>query len=189
MLFFKNFFCLFFLKRMSEVVRNNEVSSSMPTMLPFGETNIINHEIAKNLLGLTMLVYDYSNKFSLDDNETIESFVNQNDTTVDTSDVQLEIDVTDERKEVLENLSKTSPHGRVVKFISDPKTDIQVGITISETNKRISVVFRGSESKSDWYYDLMILKTKILEDTYRNCSVHSGFYRQLHETNVYEQIV
>ena len=195
MLFFKNFFCLFFLKRMNEVVRNSEVSSSMstmptmPTMLPFGGKDIINHEIAKDLLGLTMLVYDYSNKFSLDDNETIESFVNQNDTTVDASDVQLEIDVTDERKEVLENLSKTSPHGRVVKFISDPTTDIQVGITISETNKRITVVFRGSESKSDWYYDLMILKTKILEDTYRNCSVHSGFYKQLHETDVYEQIL
>lgn len=172
---------------------NCEVSSSISTMLHFDGRDIINHEVAKDLLGLTMLVYDYSNKFSLNDNETIETFVNQNDTSVDTSvdtsDVQLELDVNDERKKVLKNLSKTSPHGRVEKFISDPITDIQVGITISETNKRISVIFRGSESKSDWYYDLMILKTKILNETYNNVFVHSGFYRQLHETDVYQKIV
>ena len=180
---FKNFLYAFILKRMS----SPDTTQNMPTMLPFNNAPIIGHEIAKDLLGLTMLVYDYSNKFTLDNDETIESFVNENESV--TSDVELNVDVTDERKEVLENLSKTSPHGRVVKFISDPTTDIQVGITISETNKRITVVFRGSESKSDWYYDLMILKTKILEEKYRNCSVHSGFYRQLHETDVYEQIL
>ena len=180
---FKNFLYAFILKRMS----SPDTTQNMPTMLPFNNAPIIGHEIAKDLLGLTMLVYDYSNKFTLDNDETIESFVNENESV--TSDVELNVDITDERKEVLENLSKTSPHGRVVKFISDPTTDIQVGITISETNKRITVVFRGSESKSDWYYDLMILKTKILEEKYRNCSVHSGFYRQLHETDVYEQIL
>ena len=182
---FQKIFYVLFLKKMS----SPDTMQNMPTMLPFDNIPIINHETAKDLLGLTMLVYDYSNKFTLDDNETIESFVNENESATDVSDVKLNIDVTDERKEVLENLSKTSPHGRVVKFISDPTTDIQVGITISETNKRITVVFRGSESKSDWYYDLMILKTGILQDKYRNCSVHSGFYQQLHETNVYEQIL
>ena len=168
---FQKFFYALFLKRMSSPDAMQDMQN-MPTILPFN-TPIIGHEITKDLLGLTMLVYDYSNKFTLDDNETIESFVNENESAIDTSDVELNVDVTDERKEVLEHLSKTSPHGRVVKFISDPTTDIQVGITISETNKRITIVFRGSESKSDWYYDLMILKTKILEDTYRNCSVHS----------------
>ena len=53
-----------------------------------------------------MLVYDYSDKFVLNDQQTIESFVNQNNTITDSSDVQLDLDVTGERKEVLENLSK-----------------------------------------------------------------------------------
>lgn len=185
---FKIIFYMFVLKRMISQKSSFEIGDS-EDILKLSDVNVIQHSIAKDLLGLTMLVYDYSNKFSLDNNETIETFVNKNDTAIDTSDIDLNIDVTDERKEVIENLSKTSPHGRVVDFISDPKTDIQVGITISETNKRITVVFRGSESKSDWYYDLMILKTKILEDVYRNCSVHSGFYKQLHETDVYEQIL
>ena len=185
---FQKFFYALFLKRMNSPDAVQDIQNT-PTMLPVNNAQIIEHEIAKDLLGLTMLVYDYSNKFTLDNNETIESFVSENESVIDTSDVKLNVDVTDERKEVLENLSKTSPHGRVVTFISDPITDIQVGITLSETNKRITVVFRGSESKSDWYYDLMILKTKILEDKYRNCSVHSGFYRQLHETDVYEKIL
>ena len=185
---FKIIFYMFVLKRMISQKSSFEIGDS-EDILKLSDVNVIQHSIAKDLLGLTMLVYDYSNKFSLDNNETIETFVNKNVTAIDTSDIDLNIDVTDERKEVIEKLSKTSPHGRVVDFISDPKTDIQVGITISETNKRISVVFRGSESKSDWYYDLMILKTKILEDVYRNCSVHSGFYKQLHETDVYEQIL
>ena len=185
---FKIFFYAFCLKRMITQKSSFEISDN-PEILELGDVNVIQHSIARDLLGLTMLVYDYSDKFTLDNDETIESFVNENESAIDTSDVELNVDVTDERKEVLENLSKTSPHGRVVKFISDPTTDIQVGITISETNKRITVVFRGSESKSDWYYDLMILKTNILEDVYRNCSVHSGFYRQLHETDVYEQIL
>ena len=31
-------------------------------------------------------------------------------------------------------------------------------VSISETKKRISVIFRGSESVKDWYYDLYIFK-------------------------------
>jgi predicted lipase len=75
--------------------------------------------------------------------------------------------------------------GTVELFISDPETDVQVGITKSDTNKRISVVFRGSESKSDWYYDLMIAKRNIGNNVW----VHTGFYHQLHTNNVFETIV
>jgi len=118
------------------------------------------------------------------DNETIETFVSSKK---HGENEDIKMDISDPRKEVLEKLSESSPHGRVVKFISDKTTDIQVGITISETNKRICVVFRGSESKSDWYYDFMILKRKILHDTYADVHVHSGFFRQLHDTGVYEK--
>ncbi len=174
------FFCCTFLKGMSKnILTTTSVES-------FGVKNMIQHNTVKDLLGLTMLVYDYSKKFTLNEDETIESFVNKNENTKN-DDINLEI--TDERKDVLEKLSKTSPHGQVVKFISDKKTDIQVGVTISELNKRISVIFRGSESKSDWYYDLMVLKRQILPNIYNDVWVHSGFYYQLHETDVYSKLV
>ena len=146
----------------------------------------IEHAKVMDLLGITMLVYDYSKKFTFEKDETIETFVSSKK---HGENEDIKMDISDPRKEVLEKLSESSPHGRVVKFISDKTTDIQVGITISETNKRICVVFRGSESKSDWYYDFMILKRKILHDTYADVHVHSGFYRQLHDTGVYEKIV
>lgn len=35
----------------------------------------ISHDVVCDLLGLTMLVYDYEKKFILDKNETIEGFI------------------------------------------------------------------------------------------------------------------
>ena len=173
------FFCFVNLKRMSTPLLN-------PAPYLKGEfTNVINHDTVKDLLGLTMLVYDYSKSFSLENDETIENFVSKN---MDSDDEELDLDVTDERKDALNQLSKTSPKGKVVKFVSDPVTDIQAGITVSETNKRITVIFRGSESKSDWYYDLMVLKKRILKENYDDVYVHSGFYKQLHDTDVYSQL-
>lgn len=177
---FIRFFCFANLKRMSTSPLN-------PASYLKGDfTNVINHDTVKDLLGLTMLVYDYSKTFSLKSDETIESFVSKNS---DNNDEDLKLDVTDERKDALSKLSKTSPKGKVVKFVSDPVTDIQAGVTISEMNKRITVVFRGSESKSDWYYDLMVLKKRILDERYDDVYVHSGFYKQLHDTDVYTQLV
>ena len=68
---------------------------------------------------------------------TIESFVSQKK---DEEDNEIDLDVTDERK-CSTSLAGLSPNGRVVDFISDPDTDLQVGITVSEKNKRIVTVF------------------------------------------------
>ena len=130
-----------------------------------------------DLARLTMLVYEYEKSFTLNKDETLETFVSN------LKEGKLEIN--DTRKEAIFALAQNAPHGKVVKFISDPKTDLQVGITISEINKRITVVFRGSESKYDWYYDLSIMKRKLWDDVY----VHSGFYNQLHTNGVYEDLV
>ena len=81
---------------------------------------------------------------------------------------------------VLKDFGESSPMGTVEMFISDPDTDIQVGITKSDTNKRISVIFRGSESRSDWYYDFMIVKKVLTKDgLIKPVNVHSGFLSQL----------
>tara|TARA_B100001989_G_C24529907_1_gene460987 strand:+ start:345 stop:1196 length:852 start_codon:yes stop_codon:yes gene_type:complete len=130
-----------------------------------------------DLARLTMLVYEYGKSFEIDGNQTIEKFL--------TESMENKIDMNETRKEAIKTLSESSPHGQVVKFVSDPKTDIQVGITISQVNKRITIVFRGSESKYDWYYDLSIMKKQLWDNVY----VHSGFYNQLHINNVYEELV
>lgn len=139
----------------------------------------ITHSEVCDFAKLTMLVYEYGKTFTMNQDKTVESFVedmiNNNKSVIEN---KLRLDV-------IKDLSKTSPHGKVHKFFSIDSTDLQVGITISETHKRITVVFRGSESKYDWYYDLSFLKRKLHDDVY----VHSGFYKQLHNENVYDEIL
>ena len=149
-------------------------------------TDIIPHEVVKDMLGVTMLIYDYAKKFTMEGGMTIESFVSQRK---DEEDNEIDLDVTDERKEMLDKLSQTSPNGKVVDFISDPDTDLQVGITVSEKNKRIVTVFRGSESKSDWMYDFMVYKSRMYPETHDDCYVHTGFLKQLHTNDVYLKIL
>jgi predicted lipase len=124
---------------------------------------------------LTLLVYEYGKAYTVDNKTTIETFV---------SNVVENNEQDNYRMDVINELVKSSPHGRVHKFFNNQTTDLQVGITISDTNKRICVVFRGSESKYDWYYDLAFFKTQLHDDVY----VHGGFYTQLHEECMYEQI-
>ena len=149
-------------------------------------SGIIQHEVVKDMLGVTMLIYDYAKKFTMEGGMTIESFVSQRK---GEEDNEIDLDVTDERKEMLDKLSQTSPNGKVVDFISDPDTDLQVGITVSEKNKRIVTVFRGSESKSDWWYDFMIYKSRLYTEEHDDCCVHTGFLKQLHTNDVYLKIL
>ena len=139
---------------------------------------MITHEELMEIISLPMLVYDYAKTFKLDKNQTIEGFLGS----VKKGDEDLEL--TEVRKEVLMNILSYAPQGEVVEFINDKDTDLQVAITKSEKKKRITVVFRGSESKSDWYYDLQIRKMNLHDNVY----VHRGFYRQLHINDNYEKI-
>lgn len=78
-------------------------------------------------------------------------------------------------KHAMTTLEETS-EGRVVFFLNNKKTDLQVGITVNDTQKRIIVVFRGSASLKNYRFNFKICK-KTLHD---NVKVHSGFYHQLH---------
>jgi hypothetical protein len=143
----------------------------------------ISHKIVVDLLRITMLVYDYGDKFSLDNsNQTIEEFMNN---PINKTNIINNTNLGDIQKNVLLEISKNCSSGKVCKFISDKETDIQVGITLNDYDKRICVVFRGSESLYDWYYDLNVKKIKLKD----NIMVHSGFYRQLFDSNVYKDIV
>lgn len=130
---------------------------------------IIPHDDVLNMIELSMLVYNYGKDFTLKKNEDIDSLI-ANIKEADLSDVG-EI-----RKKALVRLSNDCPHGNVITFIDNSNSDLQCVITKSETKKRITVVFRGSESLSDWYYDLSFFKTYLEK---QKVYVHSGFYKQL----------
>jgi hypothetical protein len=141
----------------------------------------IPHADVVDLLRITMLVYNYGKTFTVEDkNETVESFVNK---MTDNGTIN-RLGLSDDKKSALIEIAKNVPSGKVHSFISDADTDVQVGITVNENDKRICVVFRGSESKTDWYYDLQIRKRVLKDDIW----VHSGFYSQLYENGVYDKI-
>jgi hypothetical protein len=63
----------------------------------------------------------------------------------------------------------------IIKFIDDLDTDLQALVLLNKLDKIIYVIFRGSDSKLDFYYNSMKKRKKIMN----NVSVHSGFFNQL----------
>lgn len=144
--------------------------------------NQLSYKTTVDLLRITLLVYNYGKEICMTTpNDNVEAFVEGLKQRGEFANLHLD----ETRKKVLEDIAYNVPSGKLVKFIQDETTDIQVGITICETEKRICVVFRGSESQTDWYYDLLIMKHKLNE----NIRVHSGFYKQLTQNNVYDKLV
>ena len=139
----------------------------------------ISHNDAMNMLELSMLVYRYGKDFTLKKGEDIDDFI----TNLKNGDLSI---FSDTSKKALLSLSEDCPHGNVIHFIDNSNSDLQCAITKSTTKKRITLVFRGSESFSDWYYDLSIFKTYLKE---HKVYVHSGFYKQLTVDNEYDNIL
>jgi predicted lipase len=137
----------------------------------------ITHKVALDLLRITILIYSYGDSIKTTD-DTIENFVSK---ITDASQLK----ISDMEKQLLFDVAKNIPSGKVCNFINDAKTDLQAGITINEIDKRICVVFRGSQSSKDWFYDLSVVKHNLKDDIW----VHGGFYKQLYDTNVYESIL
>ena len=136
--------------------------------------NKFQKHIIHSIAAQTLLIYDYGKKFKLNENQTISSFIKDYKTK--------KLDST--RKDALKYLNEVSPLGEVELFLNNNTTCLQVGITKSDTNKRITVIFRGSESRTDWLYDFMIKKIKIN----KNICVHSGFFHQLHNEDSFNII-
>jgi len=146
------------------------------------EITTISHHTMLDLLRVTYLVYDYGKNFKIKNKQdTIETFVSELQENHELENLKL----SDSRKEILVEIAENVPTGKLYKFINNAVTDIQVGVAVSEGKKRATVVFRGSESMADWYYDLMVFKHKLVD----NVCVHSGFYKQLTMNSVYDELV
>jgi predicted lipase len=147
-------------------------------------TDFISHNDALDMLRATMLVYAYGKKFKVDDeNETAEKFVSEMK--------GHEMDsLNDASKAALLEIASNVSSAKVCEFISDKETDVQVGVTINSGDKRICIIFRGSESVEDWLHDFKIVQRKIkgheIKDGVR---VHRGFYQQLHHNGVYDKLL
>ncbi len=141
---------------------------------------MIAHKTVVDLLRITMLVYNYGEMFKVDNSdETVETFVTK------LSDDVNDLKLSETRKLALLDIAENIPSGKVCRFFADKKTDLQVGITLNDKDKRICIVFRGSESSTDWYYDLQVRKMCLTDDI----MVHSGFYNQLCSNGVFGDII
>jgi predicted lipase len=127
------------------------------------------HETVVDMLRLTTLVYKY------------------NDTTKQQTRVNEYTSIFGANPEYNALLAKY-PEARIVKFISDDETGVQVGITINESKKRICIVFRGTNSSTDWRYNLQTSKMFIKPSTFGDICIHAGFCKQLFQTNLYNSI-
>ena len=90
----------------------------------FPSTPIIPHNNVCALAQLTMLVYEYGVSITPDDKTPIETFVS------DIIHGKRETLKNQLRMDVITQLAKKSPNGRVHKFFSNEETDLQVGITV-----------------------------------------------------------
>ena len=144
----------------------------------------ISHNDILGLLRITMLVYNYGKSFVLgkDNHEdTIETFTSR---MIESGNLGF-LGLDDMRKQALLTIANNSPNSKLHRFIDNKDSDLQCGVTISEDNKRICVVFRGSESSKDWMHDLQITKHTI--DNKKGIKVHLGFYKQL--MSVYDELI
>jgi len=126
-----------------------------------------------NILGmlvLSILIYDYGTSLEL---------VRSNTTLIDAIEMMRTYHVNGEMdssiKDLLQFLLKGDPRASIYKFVNDKKSGLQCGITISPENKRICVVFRGTESIRDLLCDVSFCKMELTPGV----RVHRGFNQVL----------
>jgi len=108
------------------------------------------------IIRLPMLIYDYNEKFKFD---SMDEYQNNTEFNI----------------QLINEMSKYAPNGKLEKFIENKNTDFQAAITLSKHRKRICVVFRGTDSIKDWLFDILFNKVKLPDGS----RVHKGFYKQL----------
>lgn len=143
----------------------------------FSKDTLLDSNIYLDVLKLTMLIYNYNRDFDFnkeDDSSNILKNISFDD-----------INMSALRKEIFVEICENSPNGKLLHFYNNIKNDLQGAMTISHKHKRICVIFRGSTSNKDWFYNLNIHKTKLRNNIY----VHTGFYKQLNDNGFCNKIL
>lgn len=120
-----------------------------------------------DMLYLSNLMYQYG--------ETIEPYVERKLETIDTAEVPRR------ERSIINHLKNECPDANVILHIDDSISGLQCVVTICESTRRITVIFRGTESIIDWVYDVTLCKIRVegLGD------VHRGFNQLLTGPNLY----
>mmetsp|Transcript_8038 Transcript_8038/g.13369 ORF Transcript_8038/g.13369 Transcript_8038/m.13369 type:complete len:425 (-) Transcript_8038:138-1412(-) len=125
------------------------------------------------MLSLSMWVYELGNSVKdMDENQVCYRFEDTNMSPDEAFFYGVDlVGVNVEMREAIQHILANPDRGRVVKFINDLTTGLQVAITYSPFTHRICVVFRGSDDEFDWMNNLKSFKTCLKDNIY----VHSGF--------------
>ena len=127
----------------------------------------ITYNEAITLLYLSQLIYDYNSndKFDVLPNETISDFIKR---------INIDSNNYDYIREPLFYLLNVASDGKIIKHISNSDTNTHVAIIVSDKNKNIAIVFKGSTTINDYYFNINLFSKQI-----KNFSVHTGFYNQV----------
>lgn len=132
-------------------------------------------ELVKSLLDLNILVVDYNKYFKLNplclEGEIAQELYINN------------LNLSDYKKDILRNIVKKFPEGEIFKFYKTD-SDVEVGITISHQYKRITTVFRGSDSLKDWLFNLRFFKIQLKSGV----KIHRGFYQKIFNDNLFDKL-
>ena len=117
---------------------------------------MINYNIVKDLLMMSMIIYNYGKQIDAIKNES--SYNDYMNSILTNREYLKKLNISETRKNVLMQIANDNKlnTNRIFYFIDDKKTDLQACITYNTKYNRICVIFRGSESISDWYYDFQI---------------------------------
>ena len=129
-------------------------------------------------LCLSMLIYNYNeyDYFIIEDGQQLSDFHKM-------IDYHFNI----HQREALNYLYNKCPDGKIIKFIDDDYTDLQCAIIVSDEKKKINIVFRGTDSFTDCFYDSLCCKTYVELENNINMGIHTGFYKQF--KYIHDQII
>lgn len=130
---------------------------------------MISQKVVYELLCLTMLIYKYNTGYGDE--------VNRTNTIITKNMSEYDIDA-------LRYIQKHEKIEKLDMYINDKKTDVQCGLIVSHADKQLKIIFRGSESYTDWWYNLQIKKVK-----YNGVKIHSGYLKQLLTSGVGDKLI
>jgi predicted lipase len=129
------------------------------------------HDMAK----LMLLVYKYIEDWGADSFTSIISTINKD------SECREELEV--HELQLLTSLQKKYPKSKVLQHYTN-SADLQCVVGINPKKRHITVVFGGTDSLMDCFYDLLFFKHSLENDV----KVHSGFYKSLFKDDVYDKL-
>lgn len=127
-----------------------------------------------NINDMTMymlLIYNYMDKWKINNISDLNELLNQN------------YNFNNNIMSCLTKVKDKYPTCEVIKYFHNSK-DLQCIISKNPCKKRITIVFRGTDSWTDWTQDFNIWQ----KDIGNNVWVHSGFYNQLHNDGSFDKI-